>query len=295
METFRFSFQAMGCGCQLVVAAPSREVAVGGVEAAFNEIKRIETKYSRYLPESVVNTINAAAGRASVVYDDETARLFDYADTFYRQSDGLFDITSGILRNAWDFSKNTLPDESKLSSLLSLIGWNRVERSDRSIKLPDDGMQIDFGGIAKEYAADCVIPILYELGLHHGLINMAGDIRVFGSQPDGNPWTIGVQDPHNQGQAFASIPLCEGALATSGDYERYIEIDGERYCHILNPAKGMPVSFWRSVTVLAPLAVTAGSISTIAMLKEETGLDYLTSTGMKFIAVERSGKVHHRN
>lgn len=285
----------MGCGCELVVSSSSKDAAVGWVEQAAQEILRIENKYSRYLPESIVSRINAAAGAIPVVCDDETLALFGCADSLFEQSGGLFDITSGVLRDAWDFSKAELPGKSRIDRLLPLIGWDMVERDGCFVRLPREGMQIDFGGVGKEYAADCVVRLLQQQGACHGFLNMSGDIRVIGAQPGGEPWIIGVRDPANEAQTIASIPLYEGALATSGDYERYFDIDGRRYCHLLHPSHGYPVDFWRSVTVAAPLAVTAGSISTIAMLKEAEGLDYLRSTGMKFLAVERYGKTHYRN
>jgi thiamine biosynthesis lipoprotein len=122
------------------------------------------------------------------------------------------------------------------------------------------------------------------------LINFGGDVRALGAKPDGSPWQIGIQDPRQLDQCFATLSLIQGALATSGDYERFFELDGQRYCHILNPTTGMPVSYWRSVTVLAPLTSAAGATSTIAMLLQEKGLDYLQNSGFAFLAIDHSGE-----
>jgi thiamine biosynthesis lipoprotein len=156
-------------------------------------------------------------------------------------------------------------------------------------------MEIDFGGFGKEYAADRAAAILAAQGIRHGYVNLGGDLQVIGPQPDGQAWTIGIQDPRNPDGVIAHIPVTQGSMATSGDYERYIELDGRRYCHILDPRSGRPVNHWRSVSVLAPLAIAAGSCSTIAMLKQENGLAFLDGTGMPYLAVDSQGELHYKN
>jgi thiamine biosynthesis lipoprotein len=295
MEVFRFGFQAMASGCEIVFASATRGEAKKVAKLAIEEISRVERKYSRYRPESIVSLINAAAGVGFVECDDETLALLHYADTLFQSSAGLFDITSGVLRKAWNFKSAVLPDHQMLSPLLNLIGWQRVERQGTAIRLPTAGMELDFGGFGKEYAADRAATVLHEQGVAHGYVNMAGDIRVIGPKPDGTPWMIGIQDPRHKDRAIASIPLHGGALATSGDYERFFELDGKRYCHILNPLTGYPVTWWRSVTVVTPLVITAGSYSTIAMLKEADGLAFLQESGLGYLAVDYTGKLYHHN
>ena len=295
MEVFRFGFQAMASGCEIVFASATRGEAKKVAKLAIDEISRIERKYSRYRPESIVSLINAAAGVGFAECDDETLALLHYADTLFKSSAGLFDITSGVLRKAWNFKSAVLPDHQILSPLLDLIGWQRVERQGTAIRLPTTGMELDFGGFGKEYAADRAATVLHEQGVAHGYVNMAGDIRVIGPKPDGTPWMIGIQDPRHKDRAIASIPLHGGALATSGDYERFFELDGKRYCHILNPLTGYPVTWWRSVTVVTPMVITAGSYSTIAMLKEAGGLAFLQESGLGYLAVDHSGKLYHHN
>ena len=188
-----------------------------------------------------------------------------------------------------------MPEAAILSPLLGLIGWQGVERKGNVVRLTKAGMELDFGGFGKEYAADRAATLLYSQGVRHGYVNLAGDIRVVGPKPDGGPWMIGIQDPRHKGGIIASIPLSAGALATSGDYERYFDLDGHRYCHILHPRSGYPVTFWQSVTVVAPLAITAGSCTTIAMLKEADALSFLDDSGMGYLAVDHSGKIYHKN
>ncbi|MFZ4524254.1 MAG: FAD:protein FMN transferase [Chlorobium sp.] len=295
MKTFHFGFEAMASGCEIVLVTDSKEEAQEVARFAIDEISRIERKYSRYRAESIVSLINAAAGVGFVECDDETLSLVHYADTLYESSGGLFDITSGILRKAWTFKNPVVPDPARLFPLLELIDWKSVERRGNALRLPSVGMELDFGGFGKEYAADRAATIVFEQGVKHGYVNMAGDIRVVGPKPDGSPWMIGIQHPRQKDLALASIPLHAGALATSGDYERYFEADGKRYCHIINPQSGYPVTCWQSVTVVTPLAITAGSYSTIAMLKEADGLAFLEDSGMGYLAVDQRGKIYHKN
>ena len=150
-------------------------------------------------------------------------------------------------------------------------------------------MEIDFGGIGKEYAADRAATICIEQGIAHGLVNLGGDVRAIGTQADGTPWRVGIRHPRADGRAIAYVDLADGAVATSGDYERYFDLDGRRYCHILNPRTGMPVAHWQSVSVVAPLAVVAGSCATIAMLMEAGGEAFLAAQGFSYIAVAPDG------
>ncbi|EAT59556.1 FAD:protein FMN transferase [Chlorobium ferrooxidans] len=293
MNIFRFRFQAMKSNCEVVLVAESKNKGQAIAAHAIAEVSRIERIYSRYRPESIVSRINAAAGQDSVSCDTETITLLQYADKLYETSSGLFDITSGVLRKAWNFSEAAVPSPETLSSLLPLVDWKRVEQKDDRVHLPVAGMELDFGGFGKEYAADRAAAVIHGKGVKSGYVNLAGDIRVIGPKPDGTPWVIGIQDPRHRERTIASIPLYSGALATSGDYERFFEADGKRYCHIIHPRKGYPVTYWRSVTVVAPLAITAGSYSTIAMLKEDDGLAFLKDSGMDYLAVDKFGRIYH--
>ena len=292
MRTFRIPFKAMASACELVLAVDDEPEAQAMARAAIAEVQRIEAKYSRYQPDSIVSRINAAAGGQAVACDEETWSLLNYADSLYQSSDALFDITSGVLRRAWNFYDHRLPAPAELEALRQLIGWRRVEREAQAVRLPEAGMELDFGGFGKEYAADRAGVVLAARGLHHGYVNLAGDMRMLGPKPDGSPWMIGIQDPRDKTAILATIPVDRGGLATSGDYERFFELDGKRYCHILDPRSGQPVTHWRTVSVVAPLAVVAGNCATIAMLKQADGLAFLEACGMNYLAVDQSGTVH---
>ena len=291
----RFPFEAMASRCEIRLAAPDTGMAEELAQAAIAEVRRIECTYSRYRADSIVSRINAAAGRYRVECDDETWQLLAYADHLYGASGGLFDITSGVLRRAWDFRKPRVPGPDELAPLLALVDWAAVRREDGAVFLPRAGMEIDFGGFGKEYAADRACAILQQRGVRHGYVNLGGDMRFIGPQPDGRPWSIGIQDPRKADGIVASIAVSQGALTTSGDYERCFDLDGKRYCHVLNPRTGMPVSHWRSVSVLAPLAALGGSVSTIAMLKEADAPAFLAASGLAYFAIDSAGNAHHHS
>ena len=287
----RTTFDAMASRCELRIGAPDAQAAERLAQQAIAEVRRIETKYSRYRPDSIVSRINAAAGGEAVRCDDETMSLMGYAAALHGASDGLFDITSGVLRRAWDFRQPKVPAARVLQPLLALVGWSKVECGGQEVRLRQAGMEIDFGGFGKEYAADRAAALLADAGVRHGYVNLGGDMRFIGPDPDGRPWSIGIQDPRDPDGVIASIPISSGALATSGDYERFFEIDGRRYCHILDPRDGMPVRYWRSVSVLAPMAIAAGSCSTITMLKQRDGVDFLNASEMGYLAVDDQGQM----
>lgn len=303
MQIFRFSFSAMACRCEIVIGyeatqtphdAPHelQQSAQNTAQLAIAEVRRIEAKYSRYRPESVIGVINQAAGKKPIDCDAETWTLLEYADTLYRSSGGLFDITAGVLRRAWNFSHATLPTEQTLVELCSLIDWSSLERQDQQIYLPRQGMELDFGGFGKEYAADKAAVVLQAQQVRCGYVNLGGDIRVLGPKPDQQAWQIGIQDPRCTDQIIASIPIERGGLATSGDYQRFFELDGRRYCHIVHPRTGWPVEHWRSITVIAPLTTMAGSCTTIGMLKQENCLDFLHQAGVNYLAIDHTGQLH---
>jgi thiamine biosynthesis lipoprotein len=292
-EDLGFEFTAMATPCTIRVAGVPEAVARPMVQRAIDEARRIEHKYSRYRPDSLLSRINQAAGSGTAIeVDEETAYLLDFAAQLHALSGGLFDITSGCLRRAWDFKAGRKPGPGELAALLPGVGWHQVRWEGRRIALPAAGMEIDFGGFGKEYAADRVATLLGQAGLASGVVNFGGDLRVLGPRPDGSPWSVGITHPRQAGAVVASIELAQGALATSGDYERFFELDGRRYCHILHPRTGWPVSRWQSVSVVAPVCLAAGALTTIAMLKEDDAHPFLRQQGVGFLTVDRDGQVH---
>ncbi len=289
---YGFEFHAMGTTCRLRLAGCSEASARSAAEAAIAEVRRIEKKYSRYLDDSIVARINAAAGSGRPVeVDDETADLLDFAERLHAASGGLFDITTGVLRHVWDFRAARLPTTDAVNAQLACVGWHRVRWERPAITLGCAGMELDFGGFGKEYAADRAGTLLLERGIPGGLVNLGGDIRVIGPHPDGSPWPLGIAHPRESGAVIATIALHGGGLATSGDYERFFELDGKRYCHILDPRSGWPVQHWRSVSVVAPACLAAGALSTIAMLSGAEAHNLLRSQGVGFLTIDAADRI----
>ncbi len=280
-------FHAMGGPCSVQLYAPDVASADVALTAAETEILRIERKYSRYRDDSVIARINAAAGSGQdVAIDAETAQLLAIAARLHEQSDGSFDITSGVLRRVWDFRATQPPAEKDVASVLPLIDWNQVCWTSETALLGRPGMELDFGGFGKEYAADCVAAVLVANGIHHGLVELAGDIRVVGPHPDGSPWAIGIQHPRQHGQAIATIQLSQGGLATSGDYERCIVTpDHRRFSHILDARNGWSVEGLASLTITAPQCLLAGAACTLGMLQGQQALAWLADCPYSWLAV----------
>ena len=286
---YRFPFTAMGSPCEIQFFAGDERSAQVAADMAIADARRLEQRYSRYRDDSLLAGINrVAAAGGGIEVDAETAGLLDYADTCYRESGGLFDITSGILRRAWRFKEGKLPQPGEVEALLSRIGWDRVRWQAPRLEFPP-GMELDFGGIVKEYAADRLAALCLNAGIRHGFINLGGDIRVFGPHPDGRPWHIGVQEPGRRNVAMGTLAIERGGVATSGDYERCITVDGRRYGHVLNPKTGWPVQHLASVTVVADFCVVAGSASTIAMLMEAEGPVWLEALGLPHFWQDQAG------
>lgn len=290
LALFRFPFFAMGSPCEIQLYAQNQKQAAQIAHIAIADAERLEQRYSRYRPDSLLSHINriAQAG-GSLAVDEETAGLLNYAQACYEQSGGLFDITSGLLRKAWNFSSGQIPEQSTIERLLEHVGWHKVVWEEPTIRF-EAGMELDFGGIVKEYAADRLATLCWNAGAHHGFVNLGGDIRIIGSQASGEPWRIGVRHPRNKGELL-QLELHSGGVASSGDYERCMVIDGVRYAHILNPKTGWPVQYLAAVTVLADLCVVAGSASTMAMLQQERGPELLVDLGLKHLWVDTQGGV----
>jgi len=284
LELYSFQFDAMGTACVLHLYVHDHEQARAVAQSAISEVHRIEARYSRYREDSILSALNRVAKRGgTIAVDEETAGLLDYAYACYRKSGGLFDITSGVLRKAWDFSSGTLPTQNAIDHLLPLVGLDKVLWHAPLLTFSTPGMELDFGGIGKEYAADQVAAVCVSAGIEHGLVDLGGDICVLGAHPDHKPWRIEIRHPRVPDAFMAMVEIERGAIASSGDYERYIEVAGERYCHIINPLTGWPVRGLCSVSVLADQCLVAGSVSTIAMLQGDAGIQWLNGLGVQHI------------
>ncbi len=271
-------FRAMASPCEVLVDSLDQKLAATLAKIAMQEALRIEQKFSRYRTDNIIYQINHANGQ-SISVDDETANLLDYADQCYQISEGLFDITSGVLQKIWTFDgSDNIPTQHQIEQQLKHVGWEKV-RWDRPNITLQQGMEIDFGGIGKEYAVDQAALSITRESKTPCLINFGGDIYATSARSDGRPWIVGVEDPENLDATQSSSPsikLTRGAIATSGDTRKFLVKNGVRYGHVLNPKTGWPAQQGpRSITVAGSTCTEAGILATLALLQNKDAEEFL--------------------
>jgi thiamine biosynthesis lipoprotein len=275
------TFNAMASPCEVIMETDDRSEAENILKIVAAEAWRIEQKFSRYRDDNIIYRINNAEGN-TIEVDEETARLLDFSDQLFQMSDGMFDVTSGVLRKVWRFDQSdNIPDQQQIDALLPIIGWNKVSWNNPYLKL-EPGMEIDLGGIGKEYAVDRCTQLAHESSRASVLINFGGDLAVTRPRNDGAKWTIGrlTSQPSS---AVAVIKLKQGALATSGDAHRFLLKDGVRYGHVLNPKTGWPVDDPpHTVSVAASTCIEAGMLSTLALLQGSKAEAFLQAQEVPF-------------
>ncbi len=279
-------FSAMASPCEVLVETTDSSLAAHVGELVEQEAVRIERKYSRYRNDSVISQVNRSAGRP-VAVDEETGRLLDYSAQCFLLSNGRFDVTAGVLRRAWKFDgSDRVPTSASVETLLPLIGWKKVQWQYPHVVLPH-GMEIDFGGIGKEYAVDSACKLVMQQTDVSTVINFGGDLFVTGPRKDGSPWQIGVDDPYADGKKVVDLlSVRRGGVATSGDARRFLCKNGVRYGHILNPETGWPVANApRSVTVIANTCTDAGMLATFSMLEGVAAEDFLRAQNLVYRCV----------
>ena len=258
-------FEAMGSPCEVLTDGGTKREVHAVVSRVAEEAWRIEDKFSRYLDGNIIHRINTANGRP-VEVDEETAGLIDFAVTLFTISGGRFDITSGVLRGAWTFDGgDNIPRQESIDALMQRVGWQRATwQASRLTLLP--GMEIDLGGIGKEYAVDRCAGLAKENGSMAAMVNFGGDLAVTGPPRTRKAWKIGIEGTSPEA-AERLVDLKQGALATSGDARRYLQRGGVRFSHILDPTTGWPVpDAPSSFAGAAETCTQAGMLSTLAML-----------------------------
>ncbi|WP_114417670.1 FAD:protein FMN transferase [Marinospirillum perlucidum] len=298
---FLARFDAMASPCEILLALPREQQSLAEKLAriAAEEVWRIEATYSRYRPDNFFARLHQQAGQWQEV-DAETTRLLDFADQAWQLSGGLFDITSGILRRVWSFDgSDRLPDPDAVAALLPRIGWDQVGWESRTDSLGGrlflpSGMELDLGGLGKEYAADRALGLALQalqaaLGSAQSaslpglLVNLGGDLAANAPPSEQAPWRVGIESTAVENQAASLLELTRGGLATSGDSRRYLVCDGKRYGHLLNPKTGWPLQKApRSVTVSAPTCVQSGLVASLALLQGEAAETFLKQTGLAY-------------
>jgi FAD:protein FMN transferase len=274
-------FAAMASPCEVLVVTDDARIARAVGELAAREASRIEARFSRYRDDSVLAQLHRQQGRP-VAVDAETALLIDFAAQCHALSQGMFDITSGVLRRAWKFDgSDKLPSADAVSALLPLVGFQRLTWAPPLLTVPP-GMELDFGGIGKEYAVDRVLALLCERFDLPMLVNFGGDLCA-NRPPPAQPWQVGIERPDVVDRAALVLELSQGALATSGDARRFLLRDGKRYSHILDPFTGWPVpNALRSVTVAAGTCMEAGMLATFSLLQGDRAREFLDEQGVRY-------------
>ena len=275
----------MGCPCAILMDDAEVSVAL----AAEEEVRRIESRYSRYRDGNLMAEINAVARRAgSIKLDAETGALIDYAFSCYRASSGDFDITTGALRRATaGYGAHIEPLEGVLAS----VGMRHLSWTAPILTFLVEGMELDFGGIAKEYAADQAVLVCAKAGKSHCLVDLGGDLAAGGPRRDGSAWEVYIRDPRGGTTPLARYPLLKGGLATSGNYERTVQIGGHRIGHLVSPATGRSSTRIASVSVVAASCLLAGSLTSFAMLRNRDAAEWLSGLGVDFLLLTSAGEL----
>jgi thiamine biosynthesis lipoprotein len=276
---FHLAFEAMGTVCKVDFELSSRARAETFKDEVLGWLDRFEKRFSRFVPDSLISRLNRAAGQEWTEIDDEAASLFALCDWFHWSTRGIFDPTSLPLVALWDYHVHppVLPSDEQVRRAQAKIGWTKFRREGKRARLSEVGMGLDVGGIGKEYAVDRVMEMAARHGIANGLVDFGHDLRVRGEPPEGGPWRIGLEDPHDPARCWGGVAVRDRAVASSGDYFRNFEIGGKRYGHILDPRTGFPVhNGCRSVAVIAPTCTEAGLLSTTAfILGPRAGLEFL--------------------
>ena len=271
----------MGNRFEFTVITENKEIGNQAIEQAITEVKRIEELLSTFKTSSQVNEINDQAGIKPVKVDREVLQLISRANKISAITDGAFDITYGSIdKSLWNFDlkMTSLPDQETALKTVDLINYHHVLINDEecTVMLKNKGMRIGFGGIGKGYAADKAKQILQNLGIKSGIVNAAGDLITWGEQLNGSAWTIGIADPEQSNRPFSSLNISNMAIATSGNYEKFVIIDGKRYSHTIDPKTGLPVSGIKSVSIICPSAELADALATpVVVMGVKVGLNLI--------------------
>lgn len=298
-RVFKRAMKLMGNHFELTVVAADESWADERIDCGVQEIQRIERLLTTFSEDSETALINAQAGVAPVSVSLETFNLIERSIRISTLTQGAFDITYGSIdKRLWNFdtTMRSLPEPAVAKEMVRLIDYRKIvlDRGNHSVFLKEKGMRIGFGGIGKGYAAEMAKALLKRIGVTSGVVNASGDLTAWGYRPDGTPWTIGVVNPDSPGEIIAYLNITDMAIATSGNYEKFIIIDGKRYSHTIDPKTGLPVTGIKSVTILCPNAEIADAIATPVMIMGvRTGLDMINQMRhIEAILIDDHNEIH---
>jgi thiamine biosynthesis lipoprotein len=296
---YKLEFQAMSTVCRINCHGLSATAARDFQRDSVAWVAQFEARYSRFIPDSLIGRINAAAGESWVETDPETDRLFQLCQELFFFTRGSFDPTALPLIKLWNWRQRppVIPDDNTINAARELVGWNKIQRRPGGIFLPKRGMGLDLGGIGKEYAVDCVMNLALQRGLPNVLVDFGQDVRVLGHAPGKKFWWIGLEDPRQPGKCWGGVAVTNHAVASSGDYLRHFEVDGRRFGHILDPRTGYPaLNDCRAASVIAPHCTLAGLLSTTAcILGAKEGLHLIElHPGTQGVVCTETNKIYTR-
>lgn len=287
----------MGSKFEITLVDKDSLSAEKNIDKSVSEIRRIENLISEWNPETQISEVNRNAGIKPVKVDAEVFALTEKGIYFSQLTDGAFDISIVAMDKIWKFddSMNELPSKESIRNSVKNVGYQNIilDKTNSTIFLKNKGMKIGFGSIGKGYAADKTRELMKSFGVKAGIINASGDISTWGTQPDGTPWAIGINNPFRDDTIAAVLYLKENAVTTSGSYEKYAEINGKRYSHIMNPKTGYPSTGLTSVTVVGPNATMANGFSTsIMVLGRKKGLKLIKKfPDYQYLLITDAGKI----
>ena len=296
---FKKVCKLMGNRFELSVVADNEEWANERIEAGITEIQRIEQLLTTFNETSETNQVNKNAGIAPVTVSRETFNLVERSIRISALTQGAFDITYGSIdKRLWNFDQDmtSLPDKETAKQMVRLINFRNIELDNGkcTIYLKEEGMRIGFGGIGKGYAADRAKQVMKQLGVDSGVVNASGDLSAWGLQPNGKEWTVGIVNPNLKNEVFSYMSITDMAVATSGNYEKYIMIDGKKYSHTIDPRTGLPVSGIKSVTIITTHAEIADAMATpVTIMGVTTGLDMINQMkNIEAIIIDDNDKLY---
>lgn len=289
----------MGNRFVITVASADSVKAESLIDDAVAEIQRIESLLTTFSENSQTNQINQNAGIQAVKVESEVFELIVRAKRISELTDGAFDLSYGSLdKRFWNFDKTMaqLPDAQTAKEKVKLINYKNIilDKTLRTVFLKEKGMRIGFGGIGKGYAADKAAQLLRNKGVTSGIVNASGDLITWGNQPNGNPWTISLAHPDLPTEAFSKMNISNLAVATSGNYEKFVMIDGKKYSHTINPKTGYPISGIKSVSIICPIAELADALATpVTIMGVEAGLNLINQlNGVEGIIIDDQNHVY---
>lgn len=297
-QVFKKKKSLLGSPFEITVVATDSVQANQFVNMAFDEVTRIEHLISDWIPTTQISKVNQQAGIAAVKVDLEVFELVERALKISKITDGAFDISYASMDKIWKFdgSMKTMPTEEAIKKSVAKVGYEHIllDANNTTIFLEKEGMKLGLGGIGQGYIADKIKVLLQKNGCTSGLVNVSGDINTWGKQPNGADWSVGIVNPMNKNKVFATFPLYDSAVETSGSYEKYVTFNGKRYSHIIDPRTGYPATGIVSVSVFAKQTELADALATgIFVLGVEVGLDLVNQlNGIGCIIVDEKGAIH---